>query len=318
MRELARSVPAQLSSSRNDGDAPAARDSNMAVLRRVAPYLWPRDAPEIRWRVVAAMAALVIAKLVAVGTPFFYKAAVDGLAGEGAGDGMLLAIGAVGLTIAYGLARLMTVGFQQLRDAIFARVGQRALRAVALETFTHIHRMSLRYHITRKTGGLSRIMERGVKGVSFLLRFILFSIGPLALELTLVAVVLATLFDLWYLVVVAVTIVAYVTFTFRITEWRVGIRREMNRQDTDANQKAIDSLLNFETVKYFGAEAREAARYDSAMAGYENAALRTAYSLAYLNFGQSLLITSGLVIVMVMAALGVQRGDLTVGDFVMV
>jgi ATP-binding cassette subfamily B protein len=178
--------------------------------------------------------------------------------------------------------------------------------------------MSLRYHITRKTGGLSRIMERGVKAVSFLLRFILLSIGPLLLELLMVGVVLATLFDIWYLVVVLVTVVLYVAFTFKVTEWRVGIRREMNRQDTDANQKAIDSLLNFETVKYFGAEDREARRYDSAMAGYEDAALRTSYSLAFLNFGQSLLISAGLIGVMVMAAMGVQNGSLTVGDFVMV
>ena len=200
----------------------------------------------------------------------------------------------------------------------FARVGQRALRQLALETFTHIHRLSLRYHITRKTGGLSRIIERGVKGVDFLLRFLLFSIGPLALELLMISVALFFLFDVWYLAVVVLTIALYVWFTFRVTEWRVKIRKEMNDQDTDANQKAIDSLLNFETVKYFGAEAREAARYDGAMAQYEQAALKTNYTLAFLNFGQSLLITGGLVVVMVMAAIGVQNGALTVGDFVMV
>ncbi|BBU57001.1 metal ABC transporter permease [Mameliella alba] len=227
-------------------------------------------------------------------------------------------LGAVGLTLAYGMARLMTVGFQQLRDAVFAKVGQRALRRLALETFTHIHRLSMRYHITRKTGGLSRIIERGVKGVEFLLRFLLFSIGPLMLELILVAAVLFYLFDVWYLVVVVGVIALYVAFTFKVTEWRVKLRREMNKQDTDANQKAIDSLLNFETVKYFGAEAREAARYDRAMQGYEQAAIKTATSLAMLNVGQSLIITSGLVAVMVMAAVGVQNGALTVGDFVMV
>jgi ATP-binding cassette subfamily B protein len=197
-------------------------------------------------------------------------------------------------------------------------VGQRALRRIALETFTHIHRLSLRYHVTRRTGGLSRIIERGVKGVDFLLRFLLFSVGPLILELALIAGVLFVMFDAWYLVVVAATIALYVWFTFKVTEWRVRLRREMNDQDTDANQKAIDSLLNFETVKYFGAEGREAARYDRAMAGYESAALKTAYSLAFLNFGQTFLITGGLVIVMVMAAVGVQNGALTVGDFVMV
>ncbi|MDF0602501.1 ABC transporter ATP-binding protein/permease [Psychromarinibacter sp. C21-152] len=301
-----------------DWNSEAARRSGWRVVRKVAPYLWPRDKAWVKKRVVWALVTLFVAKLVAVGTPFFYKAAVDALAGEGDSAAFMLAIGAVGLTIGYGMARLMNVGFQQLRDVIFARVGQRALRQLALETFRHMHALSLRYHITRKTGGLSRIIERGVKGVEFLLRFLLFSIGPLLLELLMIGVVLAVVFDLWYLAVVVVTIGLYIWFTFKVTEWRVKIRRQMNEQDTDANQKAIDSLLNFETVKYFGAERREAERYDSAMEGYESAAIRTAYSLAFLNFGQSLLITAGLVIVMVMAAVGVQNGSLTVGDFVMV
>jgi len=288
------------------------------TIRRVSPYLWPDGQAWVKRRVVLALIALVLAKLVAVGTPFFYKAAVDALAGESSGDAWMLAFGAVGLTVAYGGARLMNVGFQQLRDVLFAPVAQRALRRLALETFTHIHQMSLRYHITRKTGGLSRIIERGVKGVEFLLRFLLFSIGPLVLELLMIGVVLWTLFDIWYLAVVVVVIAAYVAFTFKVTEWRVKQRKEMNDQDTDANQKAIDSLLNFETVKYFGAEAREAERYDAAMQGYERAALQTSYSLAFLNFGQSLLITGGLVAVMVMAAIGVQGGSMSVGDFVMV
>jgi len=289
-----------------------------STIQRVAPYLWPANEPWVKRRVVLAMMVLFIAKLIAVGTPFFYKAAVDALAGEGQSAAWMLSYGAIGLTIAYGAARLMNVGFQQLRDVIFARVAQRALRALALETFTHIHRMSMRYHITRKTGGLSRIIERGVKGVEFLLRFLLFSIGPLILELLMIGIVLWTLFDIWYLAVVMGVIAAYVAFTFKVTEWRVKLRKKMNDQDTDANQKAIDSLLNYETVKYFGAEGREAARYDAAMEGYVAAALQTSYSLAFLNFGQSVLITGGLVAVMVMAALGVQSGTLTVGDFVMV
>ena len=301
-----------------DWDRAAARRSGWRTIRRVGPYLWPDAHPWVKRRVVLALALLLLAKVIAVGTPFFYKAAVDALAGETAGSAMLLAVGAVGLTVAYGLARLMNVGFQQLRDAVFARVGQRALRQLALETFRHIHELSLRYHISRKTGGLSRIIERGVKGVEFLLRFLLFSIGPLVLELAMIGVVLAVVFDIWYLAVVVVTIGLYIWFTFAVTEWRVKIRKEMNDQDTDANQKAIDSLLNFETVKYFGAEDREARRYDGAMEGYMRAALKTSYSLAFLNFGQSFLITAGLVIVMVMAALGVQSGALTVGDFVMV
>lgn len=286
------------------------------VVRRVIPYLWPDDQPWVKQRVVAALSVLFIAKLIAVGTPILYKGAVDALAGEGSAS--MLAIGAVGLTVAYGFARLMNVGFQQLRDVIFARVGQRALRALALETFTHIHRLSMRYHITRKTGGLSRIIERGVKGVEFLLRFLLFSIGPLMLELLMISGILFFLFDVWYLAVVVGTISLYIWFTFTVTEWRVKIRKEMNDQDTDANQKAIDSLLNFETVKYFGAERREAERYDGAMEQYVAAALKTSYSLAFLNFGQSILITGGLIVVMVMAAMGVQSGALTVGDFVMV
>jgi len=295
-----------------------ARASGLRTIRKVAPYLWPAGRPRLKVQVVLALAALVVSKLIAVATPFFYKAAVDTLSGDEVSNAMMLALGAIGVTIAYGVARLMTVGFQQLRDALFAAVGQRALRQLALETFTHIHRLSLRYHITRKTGGLSRIIERGVKGVEFLLRFLLFSIGPLILELVMIGVILAVVFDVWYLAVVVVTIWLYTWFTFKVTEWRVRIRKEMNDQDTDANQKAIDSLLNFETVKYFGAESREAARYDRAMEGYETAALKTSYSLAFLNFGQSFFITSGLVIVMVMAAVGVQNGALTVGDFVMV
>ncbi len=291
------------------------RRSGWLTIRKVAPYLWPDDEPWVKRRVVLAMAMLVLAKLIAVYTPILYKGAVDALAGEGVPP---LALGAVGLTVAYGVARMMTVGFQQLRDALFAPVGQRALRALALETFQHIHQLSMRYHVTRRTGGLSRIIERGVKGVEFLLRFLLFSIGPLILELLLVAVVLMWLFDVWYLVVVAVTIGLYIWFTFTVTEWRVKLRREMNDQDTEANQRAIDSLLNFETVKYFNAERREAERYDVSMKAYAQAALKTAYSLAFLNFGQSFLITCGLIGVMVLAAIGVQNGSLTVGDFVMV
>jgi ATP-binding cassette, subfamily B, heavy metal transporter len=302
----------------SDANLGNARLQGWSVIRRVMPYLWPQGQGWVKRRVVGAMLVLLLAKVIAVGTPILYKQAVDALAPDGATAATVLGLGAVGLTLAYGFARLMNVGFQQLRDVIFTRVGQRALRQLALETFTHIHRLSLRYHITRKTGGLSRVIERGVKGVDFLLRFLLFSMGPLMLELAMISVVLFYLFDVWYLAVVVGTIALYVWFTFTVTEWRVKIRKVMNDQDTDANQKAIDSLLNFETVKYFGAERWEADRYDRAMAQYETAAVRTNYSLAFLNFGQSVLITGGLVLVMVMAAIGVERGDLTVGDFVMV
>ena len=299
-------------------DAADRPTSGLQTIRRVLPYLWPEGQFWVKRRVVLALVALVVGKLISVSTPFLYKAAVDSLANENRDDAWLLVYGAVGLTVAYGVARLGAVAFNELRDAIFVRVGQRALRALALETFTHIHRLSMRYHITRKTGGLSRIIERGVKGVDFLLRFMLFSIGPLILELALVAGIFWTLFGWQYMAVVLVTITLYILFTFRVTEWRVKIRREMNDQDTDANQKAIDSLLNFETVKYFGAEAREAQRYDGAMQRYESAAVKTGLSLSFLNGGQAFIITVGLILVMVMAAMGVQKGALTVGDFVMV
>jgi len=294
--------------------------SGWQTIRKVGPYLWPADDRRARLRVVLALVALLASKIATVVTPFFFKWAVDGLAPDAGTDdtAYLLLGGAVGLTVAYGVLRLAGVGFAQLRDGIFARVGQGALRALALETFRHIHALSLSFHLTRKTGGLSRIVERGVKGVDFLLRFLLFSIIPLVLELALIAGILFFVFDVWYLAVVAGTIALYVWFTFRVTEWRVKIRERMNERDTDANQKAIDSLLNFETVKYFGAEEREAARYDASMRGYETAAVQTAVSLSWLNVGQSFIITAGLVAVMVMAALGVQAGQLSVGDFVMV
>jgi len=296
----------------------ASKGRNMRTVKALLPYLWPKDELWVKQRVVLALLALLVGKLISVTTPYIYKRAVDALGGAAPDAAMMLGLGAVGLTVAYGVARIGTVGFNELRDAVFVRVGQRALRKLALETFTHIHRLSMRYHITRKTGGLSRIIERGVKGVDFLLRFMLFSVGPLILELTMVTIIFAVMFDIWYALVVMVTISIYVAYTFRVTEWRVQIRREMNTQDTDANQKAIDSLLNFETVKYFGAEAREAARYDAAMGRYEGLAVRTGQSLSLLNFGQAFIITVGLIVVMVMAALGVQSGKLTVGDFVMV
>ncbi|GGW21561.1 metal ABC transporter permease [Gemmobacter lanyuensis] len=299
-----------------DADTPST--PGIETIRRVLPYLWPKDEAWVKRRVVLALVMLGLAKVVSVATPFFYKAAVDKLAGDAPSGAMLMGLTAVALTLAYGLARLGAVAFGELRDAIFVKVGQRALRKLALETFTHIHRLSLRYHITRKTGGLSRIIERGVKGVDFLLRFMLFSIGPLILELAMVSAIFAVMFGWEYMAVVVVTITIYVAFTFKVTEWRVAIRRKMNDQDTDANQKAIDSLLNFETVRYFGAARREAARYDRAMEGYEAAAVKTGQSLSFLNAGQACIITTGLVIVMVMAAMGVQAGRLTVGDFVMV
>ena len=293
------------------------RRIEIGVVRRVLPYLWPKGQAWVKWRVAIAVASLILAKLVAVATPMILGAAVDSLSGEDAGHSLLV-LGAGGLTIAYGLSRVLDSGFQQLRDVVFAKVGQRALRRVGLATFQHIHNMSLRYHLSRKTGGLSRVMERGVKGVAFLLRFLLFSIGPLVLQLVLISGALAAFFDLRYLIVIAVAIVTYVWFTAVVTEWRVKIRKQMNDQDNDANQKAIDSLLNFETVKYFGAEAREAARYDAAMQGYETAALKTSYSLGVINIGQALIINTAMVVVMLMSVQGVANGTISVGGFVAV
>ena len=286
------------------------------VIKRVAPFIWPSNNFNLRARVALALLALVAAKAIAILGPILQAWAVDDLAGENVPN---FALGAIGLTVAYAFARIATNGFQQIRDSLFAKVSQRALRRLALETFEHIHRLSMRYHITRKTGGLSRVIERGVKGVEFLLRYLVFSTGPLLLELIFISLAIFWKLQDWrYVGIILVTIGIYVWFTFGVTEWRVKLRRKMNEHDTDANQKAIDSLLNFETVKYFGAAKREATRYDIAMAGYEAAALKTSYSLAFLNFGQTVLITIGLLSVMLLAALGVQAGELTVGDFVLV
>ena len=295
--------------------AAAERKSGIRTILRVLPYLWPKDRFDFRVKVISALVLLVLAKAVINFAPFLYREAVNALTETGNSPFLL---GAVGMTVAYGSARILSRGFEQLRDVVFAAVAQRAFRNLTLETFQHIHRLSLRYHISRKTGALSRVIERGVKGLEFLLRFLLFSVGPLVLELLIIAGIMFFWFDYLYLTVIIVMIAAYIWFTFKVTEWRVKIRKFMNDQDTDANQKAIDSLLNYETVKYFSAEEREAKRYDGAVKQYEKAALTTAYSLAFLNFGQSLIITAGLIIVMVMAALGVQSGYLTVGDFVMV
>ena len=295
--------------------AAAERKSGMRTILRVVPYLWPKDRFDFRVKVISALVLLVLAKAVINFAPFLYREAVNALTETGNSQFLL---GAVGMTVAYGGARILSRGFEQLRDVVFAAVAQRAFRNLALETFQHIHKLSLRYHISRKTGALSRVIERGVKGLEFLLRFLLFSVGPLVLELLIIAGIMFFWFDYLYLTVIIVMIAVYIWFTFKVTEWRVKIRKIMNDQDTDANQKAIDSLLNYETVKYFSAEEREANRYDGAIKQYEKAALTTAYSLAFLNFGQSLIITAGLIIVMVMAALGVQSGYLTVGDFVMV
>lgn len=287
--------------------------NNRQVMLRVWPYIWPAGRLDIKIRVVAAITALIVSKLIMAYVPFLYGGAVDGLSGQ-ASD---LLLGAIGLTVAYGGARILAAAFQQLRDAIFSPVGQRAVRLLAVETFEHIHKLSLSFHLSRKTGGLSRLIERGVRGVAFLLRFSVLSVGPLMIELLLVCGIFMWLFNWTYMLVVVATVVLYAVFTFTVSEWRVKLRREMNDRDTEANQKAIDSLLNYETVKYFNAEAHELARYDNAMRGFEAASRRTDYSLAFLNFGQAFIITVGLTGIMVMSGLQVQAGEVTVGAFVM-
>ncbi len=301
-----------------DKKDPPLNASSLQIIRRVLPYLWPKSNYWVRFRVVLSISMLVLAKLIAVATPFFYKEAVDALTVNDQSSTWMLAVGGTGLVIAYGVSKQLNILFQQLRDMIFVTVGQRALRSISLQTISHIHQLSMRYHISRKTGGLSRIIERGVKGVSFLLRFMLFNIGPLILELTLICIVLVTFFDAWYLLIVAITVVSYVWFTTLVTNWRLSIRKEMNDKDRDANQKAVDSLLNFETVKYFNAQQMEVDRYDDSMKGYEAASVRTIKSLALLNFGQGLILNGGLIVALVLAAADVSAGRLTVGEFVMV
>ena len=295
-----------------------AKSENSIIIKKLLPHLWPKGDLTIRVRVSLALIFLIIAKISTVGTPLFMIWAVDSLSGELSLNDhrILLGIGSVGLVVSYGLMRVFSVAFNELRDGVFAMVGQRALRRLALDTFSHIHALSLRFHMDRKTGALNRIIDRGVKGVDFLLRFMLFSILPLILELLLVGLLLVIRYEWSYAVIVALTISFYVFYTFKVTDWRMNIRRRMNAQDTEANQKAIDSLLNYETVKFFSAERRERQRYDNSMKEYEKEAIRTGVSLAWLNFGQSLLISTGLIGVMVLAAFGVIAGSLTVGEFV--
>ncbi len=279
------------------------------------PYLWPADEPGLRRRVVLAMVFLVAAKATLVYVPIILGHAVDALSVP-AGD-LALAL-PLALLLGYGAARILARAFAELRDAVFAKVAQHAIRRVALQTFRHLHALSLRYHLDRQTGGLSRVIERGTKGIEFLLSFVVFNIVPTLLEIALVAGILWVLFDWRFTAVTVVTIVAYVWFTFAATERRIRHRRAMNMADTEANTKAIDSLLNYETVKYFGNEAHEARRFDRAMADYQKAAVRTRTSLSVLNSGQVTIVTIGMTAMMTMAAVGVVRGTMTVGDFVMV
>jgi ATP-binding cassette, subfamily B, heavy metal transporter len=288
--------------------------AELRSLGRLAPYLWPKGARDLQLRVVAALVFLAFAKLISVGVPVLYKRAVDALT---PGTAAVIVV-PVALVIAYGVARVLAQVFGELRDAVFAKVGQRAVRQIALQTFRHLHALSLRFHLERQTGGLSRAIERGIRGMDFLLSYMLFSAIPTVLEIALVCGILWHYFDWDFAAVTLVTVVLYVIFTFAITDWRVKFRREMNDRDSEANTKAIDSLLNFETVKYFANEEHEARRFDGALQHYERAAVKSQTTLALLNVGQGIIIAAGLVTVMVLAGAGVAAGRLTVGDFVMV
>ncbi|HSR72218.1 MAG TPA: ABC transporter ATP-binding protein/permease, partial [Kiloniellales bacterium] len=286
----------------------------LKTLRHLLPYLWRRDRPGLRLRVILALVFLVAAKVTNVLVPIALSKAVDAL--SPAGD-PLIAI-PLGLLLAYGAARFMALGFGELRDGIFSRVAQNAIRRLALQTFEHLHELSLRFHLERRTGALSRAIERGVSGIEFLLFFVLFNVLPTILEILLVCGILWTLFDWRFSAVTLVMIGGYVALTFSITEWRIRLRRVMNEADNDANAKVVDSLLNYETVKYFNNEAHEARRFDQAMARYEDAAVKSRISLSVLNASQALVVALGITTIMVLAAGGILRGTMTVGDFVMV
>lgn len=314
-------------SARNDFDqsqpAPTVSAESGQLLSTIGnlwPFMWPADRPDLKWRVTYAFALLVVAKIITVLVPFLYKWATDALTGEGGSYTGIPAwlVTPVMLVIAYGVGRVSIVAFTQIRDALFARVGQHAVRRLSNIVFRHIHALSLRFHLQRRTGGLSRIIERGTKGIESIVRFTILSGGPTILEFFLMAIVIWYQFDFWYVLVIAIMIWLYVWFTIRASNWRIDIRRDMNKNDTDANSKAIDSLLNFETVKYFGNEDVEANRYDSSMARYERAAVRVWTSLAWLNFGQSVIIGIGMATCMAMSAIAVSKGNQTLGDFVMI
>jgi ATP-binding cassette subfamily B protein len=295
--------------------APAASiGAQLQVVRHLAPQLWPRGEPGLKLRVVVALALIVGGKLATVTIPLFYKQAIDAL--NGAAQPMVLV--PVALIVFYGLARLTAQAMGELRELVFAKVAQRAVRRVALEVFRHLHALSMRFHLERQTGGLSRSIERGTTGIEYLLSFTLFNIGPTLLEIVLVSAILWRRYDARFVAVTLATILCYVAWTIGITQWRVRFRREMNERDGEANARAIDSLLNYETVKYFSNEAHEARRFDRAKQAFEQAAVRSQTSLSLLNLGQGLIISGGLVVMMILAGSGVAQHRLTVGDFVLV
>jgi ATP-binding cassette subfamily B protein len=281
-------------------------------------YMWPAGRGDLKFRVVLAIVALIGSKVATTLAPFAYKGIIDGL-GKGAHGTLVMGIAVpVVLVVAYAVSNIIDSGFQQLRDVWFAGVGGYAVRKLALQTFDHLHRLSLRYHLTRRTGGLSRVIERGTKGIETIVRFIMLNTAPTLVEFVVVGTIFITLFGVSFLGVLVVTIALYLWFTIKASNWRIGIRREMNASDNDANSKAIDSLLNYETVKYFTNEGLEARRFDASMERYEHAALRIWHSLGLLNFGQALIFYTGTAIIGVMTVAGVLAGQLSLGDFVLI
>jgi ATP-binding cassette, subfamily B, heavy metal transporter len=295
-----------------------------SMLVHLWPYIWPSDRRDLKGRVIIATLLIFAAKLATVAVPFTFKWATDALAGHGTAplgpdDVIAWALATpVMMTLAYGGMRVVMAVLTQSRDGIFAKVAMHAVRRLALRTFEHMHLLSLRFHLERKTGGLTRILQRGRDAIETIVRMLLLQLAPTVVEVALVAWVLLAHFDWRYLVVILATVALYIGYTFYATEWRIGIRRDMNASDNDANSKAIDSLLNYETVKYFSAEAREAARYDRSMARYEETSVRAYVSLTVLNAGQAIVFTIGLCAAMVLCAYGIERGTNTIGDFVLI
>jgi ATP-binding cassette, subfamily B, heavy metal transporter len=302
----------------------ATRGTLLSTLVNLWPYIWPADRVDLKLRVLGAMVLLLAAKLATIAVPFTFKWATDALAGHGtapvaASEWLLWAVSApVAMTIAYGGMRILMAALTQFRDGIFAKVAMNAVRRLATLTFVHMHELSLRFHLERKTGGLTRVLERGRNGIETIVRMVILQLAPTIIELGLIVGVLMWHFDVRYVIAILITVAVYMTYTYYATEWRIGIRRKMNDSDTDANVKAIDSLLNYETVKYFGSEEREAQRYDKSMARYEDASIKAYTSLAVLNAGQALVFTLGLAAVMVLCAYEIAAGTKTVGDFVLI
>ncbi len=297
-------------------------DANlMSTLRNLWPYIWPHERPDLKRRIYVALAMLFIAKLITIAVPYAFKWATDAITGRqdhGLGALPTVVTGAVGLTVAYGLLRIVMALITQARDALFASVAMHAVRRLATDVFVHLHGLSLRYHLERKTGGLTRVLERGRTAIETIVRMAMLTGVPTIVEFVMILAVFVIQFNWLYALAVTLMIVAYMAFTTVATNWRISIRKSMNESDQDANTKAIDSLLNFETVKYFGAEEREAARYDVTMARYEKLSVKTYTSLAFLNAGQAVIFSIGLAAVMIMCVQGIRAGRNTVGDFVLV